>query len=978
MVFTSPFGVNTVQGFNPALTHSTPPPPPQQQQTRPQEAPAPAPEPEPTHISATTDFNSILSSKIFKAPSLAKAAPEPTPPPVTSPPATGPSGVTTPSAAGLNQLPGFIANELNKGTIAAYHNPTTGQTFYAPHTINQSGSIFVSGPTGAGPINQTVNGQKVQITHPSTIFSGTITPATPTSTTTIAHAPTFAAATAPPTTAQAPPLPLDYASFGQALAPTITFSQSNPDQYTATYSHNNVNYNITGTISPTQAFNSQLAKNAAVDSAYTAISALGSQPAGSSFSVNADNLTAIPLSTPTQPSSSKGLQATQFSSPVIGTPTITSSATTATPTTSTGATYTLTSPGTGLTYVAPLVSPVPASAAPSIATLGPSVTYQLAAPQPITAPLVLNPPTPSLAQQIYSDLIASGKSLGKSANILLTKPEQIPSLLQTLQSQEQNLAQETGNPYLPAELNAITFAPLAVPGLFAAPGAALGLGAASGGISAGGQALYSTLTGQPITGGNLANAFVTSALPAAGLAPGLQAASPLIEGIGSRIPGITTSFANPLSRAILIHGGSALGSLAGTEALASLMGQQVNPAAALTALGEGTIFPTVARLGLGAITPSEEITTPEEPTTTPIIKATPNEIKTILIQQQPEILKTLAEIYGTPKATATPEQLTADQISALQAISRPRVQYLPMTEAQAAYETLLASELQKLFGGPEANIPLSTIGSGTPPTNPPSSPPTEVPTTGGQVLIMKPEEQITAPPEQEQVQVTAPQEQTQITSPEEAAQKELTIKPEQSSITSPQEQVQQPIIIPLNQNEIELLKTQSPKTTQISKQLSQQISKQLISNQQKTSQLSKKKFRPIITQLPLNIQLPLKKIRFIPYQIQTPIQTPQTITVSSTETPPPKKKELPAPIPSLPSYSFLSYPGFRPPRPLQQYYQIYSPSLLPLLLPSAERLAEQTYNPLTALAGLRPYKIPASVLQSGTPAVRRARVGIIA
>ena len=49
------------------------------------------------------------------------------------------------------------------------------------------------------------------------------------------------------------------------------------------------------------------------------------------------------------------------------------------------------------------------------------------------------------------------------------------------------------------------------------------------------------------------------------------------------------------------------------------------------------------------------------------------------------------------------------------------------------------------------------------------------------------------------------------------------------------------------------------------------------------------------------------------------------------------------------------------------YYTIYSPSLLPLILPNTEKLAETTYSPLTEAALFRPEKVPQGQSLSWTP-----------
>ena len=74
----------------------------------------------------------------------------------------------SPSSTGLDQLPGSIQNQLQSGHMLSWTNPNTGQTFYAPHTVNGSNEIWVSGPTGNGPISEVISGQPIQITAPMT------------------------------------------------------------------------------------------------------------------------------------------------------------------------------------------------------------------------------------------------------------------------------------------------------------------------------------------------------------------------------------------------------------------------------------------------------------------------------------------------------------------------------------------------------------------------------------------------------------------------------------------------------------------------------------------------------------------------------------------------------------------------------------------------------------------------------------------
>ena len=66
----------------------------------------------------------------------------------------------SPPATGANQLPGWVAAELQSGKISSYTNSSTGQTWYAPGALGSEPeyqSIWLSGPGYSGPV-QSSNG----------------------------------------------------------------------------------------------------------------------------------------------------------------------------------------------------------------------------------------------------------------------------------------------------------------------------------------------------------------------------------------------------------------------------------------------------------------------------------------------------------------------------------------------------------------------------------------------------------------------------------------------------------------------------------------------------------------------------------------------------------------------------------------------------------------------------------------------------
>jgi hypothetical protein len=210
-----------------------------------------------------------------------------------------PSVTVNPAATGTNQLPGWIQSQLQSGEISEYTNPNTNQTFYAPHTVNNSNQIWVSGPGGAGPINQTVGGQSIQVTSPTaTISQGNNVIYTGSS----SHAPSLnftpkgafqgfgKVQSSTPTTPLALNTPaVDYATFGNSAQ--INWVDPNLGTYYLTLSlPNRETFNYGSKTNPMQVYGvilgSQEAKDAAVDAAWNAYingatQALNSQGSGS-------------------------------------------------------------------------------------------------------------------------------------------------------------------------------------------------------------------------------------------------------------------------------------------------------------------------------------------------------------------------------------------------------------------------------------------------------------------------------------------------------------------------------------------------------------------------------------------------------------------------------------------------------------------------------------------------------------------------
>ncbi|MHB1802787.1 MAG: hypothetical protein ACYCU5_14215, partial [Actinomycetes bacterium] len=86
-------------------------------------------------------------------------------------------------------------------------------------------------------------------------------------------------------------------------------------------------------------------------------------------------------------------------------------------------------------------------------------------------------------------------------------------------------------------------------------------------------------------------------------------------------------------------------------------------------------------------------------------------------------------------------------------------------------------------------------------------------------------------------------------------------------------------------------------------------------------------------------------------------QTKQITPTPTFEIPPPRK-QIELPIPLLFPNTYFNTPYIPKAIPTSQLYSLYSPSLLPSILPGLERVAEATYNPLFAGVGMRPLKIP--------------------
>ncbi|MFP3278424.1 MAG: hypothetical protein RXO43_02585, partial [Candidatus Micrarchaeota archaeon] len=80
-----------------------------------------------------------------------------------------------------------------------------------------------------------------------------------------------------------------------------------------------------------------------------------------------------------------------------------------------------------------------------------------------------------------------------------------------------------------------------------------------------------------------------------------------------------------------------------------------------------------------------------------------------------------------------------------------------------------------------------------------------------------------------------------------------------------------------------------------------------------------------------------------------------TSTSPSISLEPPYKK--PIELPWIPPWWYETTQGKSIVKPLS-FESVYSPSLIPLMLPETEAMAEQTYSPLTATAGFRPLRNP--------------------
>lgn len=192
--------------------------------------------------------------------------------PTTSTPST--TITQNPAGTGLNQLPSSIAGQLQSGQLSSWVNPNTGQTFYAPGTVNNgpafAGKIWVSGPNGAGPIDQSIGGQTIQITGPTqtqTTSTGTVTSPLNKGAPGTLQQPSFGAI----------PSLIDFSTFATSLTSghnsgTISnFQNLGNNQFSYVYTDPQSNQQITETIYiPVSmgGFGSQSALNAAISSAW--------------------------------------------------------------------------------------------------------------------------------------------------------------------------------------------------------------------------------------------------------------------------------------------------------------------------------------------------------------------------------------------------------------------------------------------------------------------------------------------------------------------------------------------------------------------------------------------------------------------------------------------------------------------------------------------------------------------------------------
>ena len=331
MVFASPFSSSPFSyNANPSLTTSNTNVP---QAQKPKAATTPeAPTNETPNATAPdiSELTALQKPAVFKGPgnAISLLAPPKTSAPQTiyggrgghvissptsinSPPATlgsGSSGATsqatttTPAATGPNELPGWIASELESGKISSYTNPNTHQTFYGPGVLggaqefqkspfNQSG-IFVSGPTGAGPISGTVGGAPIRITGE-----------------------TVTGANGQPINEMPPETPqVDYTVFGKGA-----FINSSPQSNAFSVSEDIAGntWKFSGTV-PTTVENNEVAKNnAIVDMAWQGyLNTIQSNP---NLAKKNEGIFNINLDNPTESTYSSAEGVSHKTSPMVGT-----------------------------------------------------------------------------------------------------------------------------------------------------------------------------------------------------------------------------------------------------------------------------------------------------------------------------------------------------------------------------------------------------------------------------------------------------------------------------------------------------------------------------------------------------------------------------------------------------------------------------------------------------------------------------------
>ena len=112
----------------------------------------------PSQAGYVAGLGSASHSNSSSSPATSPSAAQPSPTSTASPSKV--SITESPPATGANQLPGWVAAELQSGKISSYTNSSTGQTWYAPGALGSEPeyqSIWLSGPGYSGPV-QSSNG----------------------------------------------------------------------------------------------------------------------------------------------------------------------------------------------------------------------------------------------------------------------------------------------------------------------------------------------------------------------------------------------------------------------------------------------------------------------------------------------------------------------------------------------------------------------------------------------------------------------------------------------------------------------------------------------------------------------------------------------------------------------------------------------------------------------------------------------------